>query len=168
MEQLDNAACSCYPYIGGNTFEEKIDNLTVYETGETIGVLRKQRDELLLRDVNHVVNMTQIEKEERLKEINEKIDKTVRPYYKTIGQNLIDYKVEPFYGHYELEHNLWQLFRDNPDLDLAITNVCVLTRSNPSLLMYVADALEQDLDSNIDLSVFDVSHPEDVMKRVRK
>jgi len=60
-------------------------------------------------------------------------------FYLAVGNELISQKVEPFYGRYSLDHKQWQTFMDNPELDVAITNVCVLTRSNPSLLEYISD-----------------------------
>lgn len=72
-------------------------------------------------------------------------DNTRDEMYASIADHLIDNKIKPFYQSYQFEHNIWQLFRDNKDLDLAITNVCVLTRSNPSLLMSMADDFETDM-----------------------
>ncbi len=59
-----------------------------------------------------------------------------------LGSYLDSSGVEPFAGAYRVERDIWRLFRDNPDLDLAMTNVCVCTRSNPSILMSVQDQTE--------------------------
>lgn len=74
--------------------------------------------------------------------------------YAELGWYLQKSNAEPFTGNYKLEHGLWQLFRDNPDLDVAVTNVCVCTRSNPSLLMHISEDLKSDQDA-IEAGVLD-------------
>lgn len=61
-----------------------------------------------------------------------------------LGNWLLASDAEPFKGAYGIDHASWQLFNDNPDLDMAVTNVCVCTRSNPSILMHIAEELEAD------------------------
>ncbi len=58
----------------------------------------------------------------------------------------MDEKVEPFYSEYSLALKQWQLFKDNPGLDVVMGNACVYTRSNPSLLMYIRDNAEKNPD----------------------
>lgn len=82
---------------------------------------------------------------------NNQYDEGVNDYETDLNKKLDDFtermlaeKIEPFNGKYKHELVLWRLFNENPDLDLAITNVCVNTRSNPSLLMYITDSQEKD------------------------
>lgn len=63
-------------------------------------------------------------------------------------------------AEYAHEKRLWWLFRDNPDLDVAVTNVCVLTRSNPSLLMYMMD-MEAERSDGIDSGNLVIRDPDD-------
>ena len=54
-------------------------------------------------------------------------------------------KVMPFAANYDLELSLWQLQRDNPDVDVFLSPACIATRSNPSLLMYLSDNRDSDI-----------------------
>ena len=81
---------------------------------------------------------------ERADQVREDIFQGLKPYLVDIGRDLEANGVQPFTGAYKAEHAVWQLFRDNPDLEVAVTNVCVCTRSNPSILMNIGEACDRD------------------------
>ena len=130
MAKALNKIVDEYPAtILGNTFAEKVSTL-----------INKY-----VEDVKDTYsNSSQDEIDEALKKAYEQRDVELKEFYKFVGEKLEDKQIEPFYGAFKLEQFQWRLFRDNPDLDLAVTNVCVLTRSNPSLLMYITDELRND------------------------
>ena len=70
----------------------------------------------------------------------DELDDDEKNELEAIADVMSENAIEPWNGYYKHEHVLWQLFTDNPDLDVAVTDVCVLTRSNPSLLMYMTDS----------------------------
>lgn len=76
--------------------------------------------------------------------VREAMFQGLKPYLVDIGRDLEAGNVQPFTGAYKAEHAVWQLFRDNPDLEVAVTNVCVCTRSNPSILMNIGEACDMD------------------------
>ena len=82
--------------------------------------------------------------QEKADSIREDIYQGVKPYLIDIGRDMDANGVQPFTGSYKAEHAVWQLFRDNPDLEIAVTNVCVCTRSNPSILMNIGEACDRD------------------------
>lgn len=77
-------------------------------------------------------------------DVRESMFQGLKPYLVDIGRDLEAGNVQPFTGAYKAEHAVWQLFRDNPDLEVAVTNVCVCTRSNPSILMNIGEACDRD------------------------
>lgn len=79
-----------------------------------------------------------------ISELRAVIKRTMHDMCADLGNTLLEKGVEPFAGSYGIEHATWQLFNDNPDLEMAVTNVCVCTRSNPSILMHINEALEED------------------------
>lgn len=76
--------------------------------------------------------------------LREAVFQAVKPALVDIGLDLEASRVQPFTGSYRVERDVWQMFRDNPDLDIAVTNVCVCTRSNPSILMNIGEACDRD------------------------
>lgn len=76
--------------------------------------------------------------------VRAEIRNALRDTCEQLGIYLKNEKAEPFLGSYGIEHAAWELFNDNPDLGMAVTNVCVCTRSNPSILMHIDEALEAD------------------------
>ena len=84
---------------------------------------------------------------EHVQKLNNARDTYINNIYDKYIDKMTTEKIEPFASKYKHEHTIWKLFRDNPDLDIVITNVCVNTRSNPSLLMYITDGFESEENS---------------------
>ena len=137
VNELDDIV-SGLNYIEGNTFAEKLAYLT---------------DKYVSEAKELYSNSSKDDLDKALEDAYSKRDVELKDFYAYIGEKLEEREVQPFYGAYKLNQTQWRLYRDNPDLDLAVTNVCVLTRSNPSLLMYITDALHKDQENGTRESV---------------
>lgn len=83
-------------------------------------------------------------KDDKSAELRAEIYGAARSACADLGYSILGAGAEPFNGSYRIEHASWRLFADNPGLDMAVTNVCVCTRSNPSILMHIDEALAAD------------------------
>lgn len=132
---------------GFGTVEEILLSLPT-EGGGTVG---SERD--LLRDLTAGRGAHRQGAREQADEIRGRIFDALRGPLADIGERLKAAKTEPFYGQWKLEHDPWQLMRDNPGLDVVFTNVCICTRSNPSLLMHLSENLEADRQAMADAGI---------------
>ena len=82
--------------------------------------------------------------EKYIKDAYKNDSQSLSAVYKLIGDYCISNQIEPYVGEFKHNFREWQIFHDNPDLDLVVNNVCVDTRSNPSLLMYLKENREND------------------------
>lgn len=85
--------------------------------------------------------------QDRADDIRDAMYQGLKPYLIDIGRDLDANGVQPFSGTYRAERAVWQIFRDNPSLEVTVTNVCVCTRSNPSILMNIGEACDRDRDA---------------------
>lgn len=117
----------------------------VCEDARTVATAYGNLQDLLARNENGVWD-------EDIAETKAQIYGAMRDDCLRIAEDLMASKTEPFYGACKLDMDLWQFFRDNQDMDMAVTNVCVCTRSNPSLLMHITQNLDKDNEAGSSLS----------------
>ena len=112
-------------FINDKTQNELVDNIFVADLWEKLSLIDSNLVPSDLIGGHNYVN-----------ELNE-ISKNIADY-------MLENKIEPWTGHYVQEKFLWQLFKDNDDLDVVVTDACVNTRANPSLVRYICDYNDYD------------------------
>ena len=132
------------------TLESYVRGLAMQD-GTTVGDAIERLRAVQLEQAGGIKGRQSIAKEHRMialiteeAEIRQSIRDAMAETCTDIGYWLLASDAEPFKGAYGTDHASWQLFNDNPGLDMAVTNVCVCTRSNPSILMHIGEALEHD------------------------
>ncbi len=125
---------------GYQTFSDYLMSRTC-ENSRTAATEYDNLKKLLGRDGMGTDGASPLSRGEDIAESKRQLYTAMRGACLSAGQALMKAGAEPFVGNYKLESSLWRMFRDNPDLDVAVTNVCVCTRSNPSLLMHLAQDL---------------------------